>query len=163
MLIHPFEPVFDRECVILILGSFPSVKSRESGFYYGNPQNRFWRVLSAVYGEEVPSDTDGKVAFLLSNHIALWDAARSVDISGSADASIKNAGANDLGKIFNNSAVRTVYANGKTAGTLYERFCRPRYGFSATVLPSTSPANASFSLEKLVEAWRVIASPLNTK
>ena len=156
MLDHPIPPVCDGNSRILILGSFPSVKSREQGFFYGHPQNRFWRVLAAVFADEVPGTVPDRRAFLLRHGVALWDVLASCEIEGSADASIRAAAPNDLGPILAAAPIRAVFANGQTAGKLYRTYLEPLTGRPALVLPSTSPANAAWSLERLVEAWRVI-------
>ena len=158
MIVHPIEPVFDCNSRILILGSFPSVKSREEMFFYGHPQNRFWRVLAAVCGRAVPRTVEEKRALLLEEGIALWDVIASCEITGSSDSSIRNAVPNDLSRIFDKADIRTVYVNGKTAEKYYRRYLQPVTGREAVCLPSTSPANAAWSLEKLEEAWRVIPS-----
>lgn len=151
---HPFPPVFDENSRVLILGSFPSVKSREVSFYYGNPQNRFWRVLAALFGGDVPSTVEEKRAFLLSRGIALWDVIASCDIVGSDDSSIKNALPNDVKSLVAKTRVERVFTNGGTAHRLYRAHLEREVGIEAAALPSTSPANASYSLIRLVEAWR---------
>ena len=156
MIVHPIDPVFDTNSRILILGSFPSVKSRESGFFYGHPQNRYWKVLSAVFEEECPETIPEKKAFLLRNHIAAWDVIHSCEITGSSDSSIRNVTVNDLGMILRAAAIREIYVNGKTAEKMYRKYTEPVLGRPCTVLPSTSPANAAWNLERLTEAWRVI-------
>ena len=156
MITHPIAPVFDERSKILILGSFPSVKSREQAFFYGHPQNRFWKVLSGVLNKELPLTTDEKREFLLKNHIAVWDVIGECDIKGSSDASIKNAKPNDLSVILDNSSVTKIFVNGKTAEKYYRQYIEKSLGIKAITLPSTSPANATFTLEKLIEAWRVI-------
>ena len=156
MIVHPIDPVFDTNSRILILGSFPSVKSRESGFFYGHPQNRYWKVLSAVFEEECPETIPEKKAFLLRNHIAAWDVIHSCEITGSSDASIRNVTVNDLGMILRAAALREIYVNGKTAEKMYRKYTEPVLGRPCTVLPSTSPANAAWNLDRLIEAWRVI-------
>ena len=156
MIVHPIDPVFDTNSRILILGSFPSVKSRESGFFYGHPQNRYWKVLSAVFEEECPETIPEKKAFLLRNHIAAWDVIHSCEITGSSDSSIRNVTVNDLGMILRAAAIREIYVNGKTAEKMYRKYTKPVLGRPCTVLPSTSPANAAWNLERLTEAWRVI-------
>lgn len=156
MLIHPFPPLFDENSEILILGSFPSVKSREQMFFYGHPQNRFWRVVSAVCNAEVPVTIEEKRAFLLQNRIALWDVIASCDISGSSDSSIKNVTANDLTVITENASIRQIFANGKTAEKYYNKYVRDTVCRDAVCLPSTSPANAAWSLNGLIKAWSVI-------
>ncbi len=158
MLQHPISPVFDNDSRILILGSFPSVKSRETMFFYGHPQNRFWRVLAALFEEEVPKEIEEKKAFLLRNHVAVWDVIASCDIIGSSDSSIRNVKANDLSSILEYSSVRNIYVNGKKAEQLYKKYIEPQTGIPAICLPSTSPANAMWDLERLIGAWRVILS-----
>lgn len=156
MLTHPFPPLFDEKSEILILGSFPSVKSREQMFFYGHAQNRFWRVVSAVYGAETPGTIEEKRAFLLQNKIALWDVIASCNISGSADSSIKNVTANDLTLITENADIKQIFVNGKTAEKYYNKYIRKSLCREAVCLPSTSPANAAWSLDKLIKAWSVI-------
>lgn len=155
-VVHPFEPVFDRSSRILVLGSLPSVLSRENRFYYGNPQNRFWRVLAAVFAEPTPETIEEKTALLLRNGVALWDAVAECDIAGSSDASIRNVRPTDLARIFDACEIESVYANGRTAAKYYERYQKPLYGRPITALPSTSPANAAWSAERLTEAWSVL-------
>lgn len=153
---HPIPPVFDSNSKVLILGSFPSVKSRETAFFYGHPQNRFWKVIAYVLEEDVPQTTKEKKSFLLRNHIALWDVIGSCDIEGSSDASIRNVTVNDLNIIFGTADIRTVYVNGKTALKYYQRYTEPLTGRPAVCLPSTSPANAAWNTGRLIEAWGVI-------
>ena len=155
-VVHPFEPVFDSRSRILVLGSLPSVLSRENRFYYGHPQNRFWRVLAAVFAQPIPETIDEKTAMLLRNRVALWDAVAECDVTGSSDASIKNVKPTDLARIFDAAAIEAVFANGQTAAKYYERYQKPLYGRPITVLPSTSPANAAWSLDRLIDAWRVL-------
>ena len=155
-LVHEFEPVWDTECRILLLGSFPSVKSREVAFYYGHPQNRFWKVLGAILQQEVPADIQGRKNLLLRNHIAVWDVIQSCEIIGSSDASIKNVIPTNLPRILDQSQIKHIFVNGKTAEKLYKRYSEEKTGISAIVLPSTSPANAMFSLERLYNEWKVI-------
>lgn len=151
---HPFEPVYDQNSKILILGSFPSVKSREQKFFYGHPRNRFWKVLAGVLDREVPGTICEKKAFLLENHIAVWDVIASCEIKGSSDSSIKNAQPTDLAKIIAESKVERIFVNGQTAGRMYAKYQEKMLGMKACVLPSTSPANAAFSTEKLIQIWR---------
>ncbi|MBR0145223.1 MAG: DNA-deoxyinosine glycosylase [Eubacterium sp.] len=153
---HPIPPVYDSDSQILILGSFPSVKSREIGFFYGHPQNRFWKVVAAVFDEEVPQTIEEKKAFLLRNHIAVWDVIQSCDIVGSSDSSIKNVTANDLNIILEAAPVKAIYVNGKTALKYYQKYTEPLTGRAAICLPSTSPANAAWNVERLVEKWKEI-------
>lgn len=153
MEFHTIEPVYDENSKILILGSFPSVKSREANFFYGHTQNRFWRVVSAVMGEECPQTIAEKKEFLLRNHIAVWDVIASCDIEGSSDSSIKNVMPNDLSKILKKAKIKKIFTNGNTA---YKLFLKYNKDENAVKLPSTSPANASFSLDKLIESWCVL-------
>ena len=153
---HTFAPVYDENSEVLILGTMPSVKSREVGFYYGHPQNRFWRVLAGVFGENVPGDTQGRKDYLLAHRVALWDVVASCEIIGSSDASIKDVTVNDIKGILEKSPVSRIYANGRTAEKLYLRHVRPITGIDITVLPSTSPANAAATLQELVRVWSVI-------
>lgn len=155
-MLHPIPPVFDGNSELLILGSFPSVKSRESRFFYGHPQNRFWRVLAALYGGTVPETIQEKTALLLRNRVALWDVIHSCDIVGSSDASIRNVVPNDLSTVLSAAPVRRVFTNGGTADALYRKYCEKQTGLAATRLPSTSPANARMDLDTLVSAWRVL-------
>ena len=157
ILYHTFDPVFDGRSCVLVLGSFPSVKSREQGFYYGNPQNRFWRVLSEVFSSPVPQSTEEKKKLLLDCGVALWDVAQSCEINGSSDSSMKNVRPNDIYKFLYSSGIDRVFANGKTAARLYEKFILQQTDIPITALPSTSPANAAYSLADLCERWRVIA------
>ena len=156
MIIHPISPIYDKDSEILILGSFPSVRSREEGFFYGHPQNRFWKVVASVYGENVPQSVEEKKAFLLRNHIAVWDVIKSCDIEGSSDASIKNVAANDLNEILDVADIKEIYVNGKTALKYYKKYTEPIIGRTAVCLPSTSPANAAWNVERLTEAWKMI-------
>lgn len=153
---HPFPPLFDAQSEILILGSFPSVKSREQQFFYGHPQNRFWRVTAAVCGAEVPVTIEEKRAFLLRNHIALWDVIASCEITGSSDSSIRNVVPNDLTPIFKAAQIRQIYVNGGTAAKYYDKYQKPVLQRDAIRLPSTSPANAAWSVERLVSVWQCI-------
>ena len=155
-IIHPIPPVFDADSEILILGSFPSVKSREAGFFYGHPQNRYWRVLALVFGEPFPETVPDRRAFLLRNHIAAWDVIGSCEIIGSSDASIRNVQANDLEPILKSAPIREIFVNGRTAEKMYHKYTEPLTGRPAVCLPSTSPANAAWSLERLARAWSVI-------
>ena len=156
MIVHPIKPVYNKDSKILILGSFPSVKSREEGFFYGHKKNRFWKVLSIIFAQKEPINIDEKREFLLKNHVAVWDVIKSCEIVGSSDATIKNALANDLSEIIDNSKVKRIFVNGKTAEKYYDKYLREITGITATVLPSTSPANAVYSIEKLVDEWSVI-------
>lgn len=154
--IHPIPPLFNEGSERLILGSFPSVKSREQGFFYGHPQNRFWRVLAAVYEASVPQSIQEKTEFILNHKLALWDVIASCEISGSADSSIKQVVPNDINKILSLCPIKQIYVNGKAAEKLYIRHIEPMVHRKASCLPSTSPANAAWSLERLIESWRKI-------
>lgn len=153
---HPFPPLYDKNSNILILGSFPSVKSREQMFFYGHPQNRFWKVVSAVVGAETPVTIEDKKNFLLSNNIALWDVIASCDITGSSDSSIKNVVANDLTEILINTDIKQIFVNGKTAEKYYNKYIRDAIKRDAICLPSTSPANAGWGTERLLNEWKNI-------
>ncbi len=153
MLQHPIAPVYDEYSRILILGSFPSVRSRQEQFFYSHPQNRFWKVLAAVFGASLPCSVLEKNEFLLNNHIALWDVIASCEIAGSSDSSIRNVTVNDVGMILDQANIQAIYVNGKTAEKFYNRYLRSQLGWEAICLPSTSPANASWSLERLTKAW----------
>ena len=146
-------PVYDNKSRILILGSFPSVKSRENEFYYGHPKNRFWKVIASVLGEDVPLSVEDKKKLLLSNNIALWDVVDSCDIILSSDCSITNVVPNDILSIVKSSCIKEIYTNGKTAYRLYEKLCYPAVKIKAVPLLSTSPANAAYSLQNLISDW----------
>lgn len=154
--IHPIAPVFDADSRILILGSFPSVKSREAMFFYGHPQNRFWRVTAAVFENDIPQTIDEKRSFLLRNHIAVWDVIASCEIVGSSDSSIREVVPNDLSDVLKTAQIRKIFVNGGTAAKYYAKYQYPRTGIAAETLPSTSPANAAWTLQKLIAAWQVI-------
>ena len=156
MTSHPIPPVYDSRSRILILGSFPSVKSREVGFFYGHPQNRFWKVLSMVLDCPEPITVEDKKQLLLDRHIALWDVIASCEVTGSSDSSIKNVVPNDLRVILNAAPIEVIFVNGKTAEKYYNKYIKSRIGREAVCLPSTSPANAAWGMGKLAEAWRVI-------
>ncbi|MDE7478866.1 MAG: DNA-deoxyinosine glycosylase [Lachnospiraceae bacterium] len=153
---HTFGPVYDSQSKILILGSMPSVKSREQQFYYGHPQNRFWKVLSAVLEESPPKTIDEKKAFLLNHHIALWDVIASCDIIGSSDSSIKNVKANDMHLILEQADIKTIFLNGGKADEFFKKYCMQNIQDNKPALvklPSTSPANAAWSFDRLTKAW----------
>lgn len=160
MTIHPIPPVYSTEPAtpprILILGSFPSVKSRETAFFYGHPQNRFWRVMATLLNEPIPTTVEAKKHLLISHGIALWDTIAACEITGSSDSSIKNVTPTDLTPILARGTVKAIFTNGATATRLYVKYQQAATGISAISLPSTSPANATRSLEDLVEAWSVI-------
>ena len=151
---HEFPPVYDENSQVLILGTFPSVKSREHHFYYGHPQNRFWKVMAQVLHENVPQTIPEKKEMLLRHHIALWDVIASCDIAGSSDSSIRNVVPNDLGYIISRSQITKIYANGAKSKQLYDKYLSKQLGIEAVQLPSTSPANAAYSVERLLEYWK---------
>ena len=155
-ILHPFGPLFGPESRVLILGSFPSVKSREQNFFYGHPQNRFWKVIAALYGQEVPKTIEEKKALILSHRLALWDSIAECTIIGSSDSSIRDVRANDLRLILDHCPIRRIYCNGRKSHEMYGKYTQPALGREAECLPSTSPANAQWSLEKLIEAWSVL-------
>ncbi|MDO4845497.1 MAG: DNA-deoxyinosine glycosylase [Oscillospiraceae bacterium] len=153
---HPFPPLFDENARTLILGSLPSVKSREQKFFYGHPQNRFWPLLAALFHEPAPATVEEKAALARRHGIALWDTIYSCEIVGSGDSSIKNVVPTDLSVIFRAAKIERVFCNGRTSGLYYAKYHEPRLGVPAVTLPSTSPANAAWTMEKLFAAWRVI-------
>ncbi len=156
MIIHPIPPLYDKNSRVLILGSFPSVKSREELFFYGHPQNRFWKVISLLFGVDEPNGIESKKQLLLSHGIALWDVIGSCEIIGSMDSSIKNAVPNDISKIIESSKINKIFLNGKTAEKYYNKFLKKSLNIESVGLPSTSPANAAFTLPRLVDEWSVI-------
>lgn len=158
---HPFGPLYNERSRVLILGSFPSVKSREQAFFYGHPQNRFWKVIAAVTDREVPQTVDEKKSLILSGGLALWDSIASCEITGSSDASIRGAEANDISVITGSCDIRAIYCNGKKSLEVYRKYIEPQLGRQAEALPSTSPANAAWSLDRLIEAWSVIREYLH--
>ena len=157
-LLHPFPPAWNAQSEVLILGSFPSVKSREIAFFYGHPQNRFWPLVSTIFGETLPPTVEEKRAFLLRHHLALWDVIGECNIVGSSDSSIRDVTPNDIRPLLEGAPVRAIYTNGQTAFRLYQKHLLPLTGREAVCLPSTSPANAAWSMERLMGAWSVIRS-----
>ena len=155
-IVHPIPALFDESSEILILGSFPSVKSRAENFFYAHPQNRFWRLLASLYSEMTPQTVSEKIFFCRAHHIALWDTVYACDIIGSSDQSIKNVVPTDLSPILSDSNIHSIYCNGAAAGRFFHRLHEPVLHRKAVVLPSTSPANAARNMERLIEAWRVI-------
>ncbi len=158
---HGIAPVFDGRSEVLVLGTMPSPASREAAFFYGHPQNRFWRVLTALFDEPAPVTNGERTDLLLRHHIALWDVLASCDIRGALDASIANARPNDLGRILSAAPIRRVFCTGATSARLYGKLCEPATGLAAVKLPSPSPANAAWSLPRLVEAYRPLAAELS--
>ena len=161
--VHSIPPVWDVDSQVLILGSFPSVRSREAQFFYGHPQNRFWKVLTAVLGlDALPLTTDTRKTALLLSHVALWDVIASCEVTGSSDSSIRSVVPNDVREILCGARIRQIFCNGHTAYTLYTRHLLPLTGREAVCLPSTSPANASFTLERLCSEWAAIRNVLGS-
>ena len=155
-IVHPIAPLYDKNSKILILGSFPSQKSREQMFFYGHPQNRFWKVIATIFESETPKTVEEKRKFILTNRLALWDVIASCDIIGSSDNSIKNVVPNDLSVILSLANIKQIFVNGKTAEKYYNKYIAKQIEQEAICLPSTSPANATWSLERLVDAWKII-------
>ncbi len=153
---HEFDPVYDRNSEILILGTLPSVKSREQRFYYGHKQNRFWKVIATLYGEAVPVTIEEKKKILLRHHIALFDVIAECDIAGPSDSTIRNVVPTDLSVILKQAPVRKIFANGNKAYDLYMKYSYEKTGMEACRLPSTSPANAAYQMERLLQSWKVI-------
>ena len=155
-IIHPIPPLYDAESRLLILGSFPSVKSREAMFFYGHPQNRFWRLLARLFGEDTPVTTEEKAALAHRCHIALWDSIGSCVITGSSDSSVRDVVPNDLTPILRGSRVEKIFCNGALSYRMYMKHIYPSTGIAAVKLPSTSPANAAFGMERLEQEWRIV-------
>lgn len=151
---HSIDPIFDARSRLLMLGTMPSPKSREQGFFYGHPQNRFWKVLAAVLSAPVPKSIPEKRAFLLEHRIALWDVLASCEIAGASDASIRNPKPNDLRRILDRAPIERIFCTGAKAAQLYRRLCEPTTGIPCLQLPSTSPANAAMRLDDLIEVYR---------
>jgi len=158
IIVHPIAPTFNEHSRVLILGSFPSVKSREMMYFYGHPQNRFWKIMAALFGETVPETVTEREAFLLRNRVAVWDSIRQCTITGSSDASIRDVIPNDLSPILDAAPIEQIFCNGKKSWDMYHRYIEPETGRKAICLPSSSPANAAWSLEKLTQAWSIILS-----
>ncbi|MCM1544640.1 MAG: DNA-deoxyinosine glycosylase [Ruminococcus sp.] len=157
IIVHPIPPLFQPESDTLILGSFPSIKSREGEFFYHHPQNRFWKVIAAVTNSPIPTSIDEKRDMILSNRFALWDSIGQCEITGSQDSSIRNAVPNDISSILAQTKITRIFCNGGTSHQYYQKYIFPKTGIEAFKLPSTSPANASWSLERLINAWSVIS------
>ena len=154
MIKHPIPPLCDENSKILILGSFPSVKSREAGFYYGHPRNRFWPLIATLTSESIPETIEAKRSLLLRNRIALWDSVESCEISGSSDSSIRNITPVEITQVTNQCSLQKILCNGAVSHKYYNQYLKPVTGIEAIKLPSTSPANAAWSLERLIQAWR---------
>lgn len=154
--VHPIAPLYNEHSKVLILGSFPSVKSREAMFFYAHPQNRFWRVISALTGAPLPQSVEEKTALILNHHFALWDSIGSCTIVGSSDSSIRDVVPNDLRIITENAPIERIFCNGNASLSVYKKYIEPTLGRNAIALPSTSPANATWSLDRLIEAWKIV-------
>ncbi|MCH5250236.1 MAG: DNA-deoxyinosine glycosylase [Lachnospiraceae bacterium] len=157
MEFHNIPPLYDKDSKVLILGSFPSVKSREGQFFYHHPQNRYWKVMAAVLGCQVPETIEEKKKMMLTNHIAMWDVIASCDITASSDSSIKNIVPNDIGRLLREAPIERIYTNGGMAHKNYQKYIKDIIGVEDVQLPSTSPANAAWSLEKLITVWEQIS------
>ena len=156
-IVHPIPPLYDINSTRLILGSFPSIKSREAMFFYGHPQNRFWKLLAMIYNEPAPVTIEEKSKLILSHNLALWDSIRSCTITGSSDSSVKDVVPNDLSVILSNSRVEKIFCNGALSHKMYMKYIYPQTQIEAVKLPSTSPANAAYSIERLYEQWKIIS------
>lgn len=152
-VVHPLAPIVNASCTILILGSFPSVKSREAGFYYSHPQNRFWKVIAAICDCSLPETKEGKRQMLLDHHIALWDSIHSCTIHGSSDSSIRDVIPNDIASLIQNTSITHIFCNGQSAFRYYKKY-HQNLNVEVAVLPSTSPANAQYSLDRLIRIWK---------
>lgn len=154
MIVHPVSPLYNENSKILILGTFPSVKSREACFFYSHPQNRLWKIMSRLCDSDMPKTIEEKKKLILEHQFALWDVIHSCDVTGSADSSIRNVVPNDISEIIKNSKVEKIFVNGRKAETLYKKYIEEKIGIRAVCLPSTSPANASWSEDRLFEYWK---------
>lgn len=161
MMIHPISPTYDCDSRILVLGSFPSPASRAQAYFYGHPQNRFWKIIATVFEDDCPATVEEKKTFLLKHKVALWDVIFSCSIEGASDMSISHVKVNNLDCILENAPIEYIFVNGRKAEKLYKRYIQPRTGIEAIYLPSTSPANAAWSFERLLEAWKVIKTFLS--
>ncbi len=155
-IVHPLQPLFQADSKILILGSFPSIKTREYGFFYGHPQNRFWPLLERIFEESLGTDIEERRDFLLRHHIAVYDVIYQCDIIGSSDSSIQNVVASDLNPIFKVADIKNIFCNGGTSYRYYRKYHEKKIGVESIQLPSTSPANARFSIDDLYNQWKII-------
>lgn len=155
-VVHEFGPLFDKDCRILVLGTIPSPKSREQGFYYGHPRNRFWKVTARVFGETEPLTVEERKAFALRNHMALWDVLASCTIQGAADASIREPVSNDMNQVLQHAGIRAIFTTGSKAAALYRTYCEPVCGRPCIALPSTSPANFRMRDDELAEHYQIL-------
>lgn len=156
MIEHPLQPIYTKDSKILILGSFPSVKSREANFYYSHPANRFWKILPILYQSECLDTIEEKKQFLYNNNIALYDVIQQCTITGSSDSSIKDVIVNDISDIISKSKITKIYTNGSMAHKLYQKYMYPKTKMEDIALPSSSPANAKESIETLCLKWKQI-------
>lgn len=156
MIIHPFKPIYDKDSKILILGSIPSPKSREMGFYYGHPQNRFWKVLANIYNEPFPDNNQKKKEFVINHHIALWDVVKSCEIKGASDSTIAHVIPNDIKSLLNQTQIKCIITTGKKADQLYQKYCFKNTKITSICLPSTSPANCAMKEELLIKKYQII-------
>lgn len=156
MISHPFDPVYDAGCTALVLGTMPSPVSRERGFYYAHPRNRFWSVLAAVFGEAIPESAEDRTGIVLRHHIALWDVIASCEINGASDSGITKPVCNDLSTLLSAANIRNVYTTGVKAHALYTKHCLALTAIPAVPLPSTSPANCRCSFDELVRRYSVL-------
>ncbi|MCH3947449.1 MAG: DNA-deoxyinosine glycosylase [Olsenella sp.] len=161
LVVHPLEPIFDENSRVLVLGTMPSPKSREVCFYYGNPQNRFWRVMAALWDEPLPEENDDRRDLCLRHHVALWDVLASCTITGASDASIRDPVPNDVGRILSAAPISCVFCTGGTATRIYRRLVEPTCGMPCVGLPSTSPANARMRLDDLIAAYEPLRRAAN--
>jgi hypoxanthine-DNA glycosylase len=162
-LTHTFGPLWDKDSRILILGSFPSVKSREAGFFYGHPQNRFWKLIAELTQSPLPVTIEEKKALLHAQHIALWDTIYQCDIIGSSDSSIRNVIPTDLAPVLAAADIQAIFCNGAASANLFRRYQEPLLGRTAVRLPSTSPANAAYSMQRLIEMWQPVREALRVR
>lgn len=154
IITHPFNPIYNNKSKILILGSFPSIKSREINFYYGHPQNRFWKILGNIFNEKISNITEDKINFLLSHNIAIWDTIKSCEIKASSDSHIKNATVNDINIIISNSNIKAIFCNGNVSYKIFLKYYKDKVNIPIICLPSSSPANARYSLDNLTNIWK---------
>lgn len=154
MINHPFKPIYSKYSKILILGSFPSVKSRQQNFYYAHPQNRFWKLIAKIYKANIPNNIEEKKKLILNNNLAIWDVIKSCEIEGSADSSIQNIEVSDINELINKTDITKVVFNGNKAAESYFKYNKRIENIEYVTLPSTSPANAQYSFERLYNIWK---------
>lgn len=154
MINHPFKPIYSKDSKILILGSFPSVKSRQQNFYYAHPQNRFWKLIAKIYKANIPNNIEEKKKLILNNNLAIWDVIKSCEIEGSADSSIQNIEVSDINELINKTDITKVVFNGNKAAESYFKYNKRIENIEYITLPSISPANAQYSFERLYNIWK---------